>query len=371
MENTENHHEKLVNTSAAFSYSWYPTQCDISANATTTSSGSLSQEPYQIMKTDDGDDEVVVIVEHNTAEQASQNNSQFVVNYGNKFTDQQVRVLMKSWKELCDKRQHIRTSESDWHDITDKVNMAPGSAKTVKQVKKKFKNLRDRYRAFKIKNKKKTFGFSKSLYFSQFEQVYGEMDKQIDRLPRQQNNEALNVGPDQGVSTANNTSRLRKSYPAQQTTPVKTFTRSSTFSCRSQFHPGETDAHQALKQPLTTSNDILTVYSQRLGITQDLHSQSNRSIASSSDDGYGTTKSLGGCHMSHNDGGHLDPGLVNAVRELQQQQITMQREMTRNMKQMEERILQEVSTRLRESEDRFRQQIANALTQLGNLIRIT
>lgn len=383
MEASSNEQEKGSN-SESFSYSWYPTQCEISTASTQTATRSLSQESFHIMKTD-GDEEVV-IVEPKAPEQASQNSSQYMVNIGNKFTDQQVRVLMKAWKELYDKRQHIRTCESDWHDITDKVNMAPGSAKTIKQVKKKFKNLRDRYRAFKVKNRKRNFGFSKSLSFTQFEQVYGEIDHHVEK-PRQNDNEVLNMDRNQGGSTLGGGSNSRKSFAEQIDTSrgpsIHAYTKSKNFSNIKQFGQGQTMVRPTLpSQPVATASEASTAYSdcQRHGISRGMQTKAGRAVASPEANGYQHTTAKSsprpttsnGAHPLHaREGGQLESGLVNAVRELQQQQITMQREIMRGMKQMEERLLLEISTRLPECEDRFRQQIANAFTQLGNLIRIT
>lgn len=374
MENTENHNEKQSKNSETFSYSWYPTQCDMNKAATATSSGSLSQEPYRVMKTNE--DEELIVVEQKAPEQASPKTSQIVINIGNKFTDQQVKVLMKSWKELCDKRQHIRTCESDWHDITDKVNMAPGTAKTVKQVKKKFKNLRDRYRSFKIKNKRRNFGFSKTLSFSQFEQVYGEIDCRVDR-PSHTNINALHTGIDQGGAASN---KFAKTYSEEHSQIGKNLSTSeNNVTCRNSLHPEDKliPRQTLTEQMLLTSNDIISEHSNRSNVPRNVHPQSQRRVSSSNENEYriGTTSprvatSHGGRQMPNNEAGQFDSGLVNAVRELQQQQITMQREIMRNMKQMEERLMQEISSRIHESEERFRQQIANALTQLGNLMRI-
>ena len=374
MENTENHNEKKSKDSETFSYSWYPTQCNVNKAVTVTSSGSLSQEPYRVMKTDE--DEELIVVEQKVPEQVSPKNSQVVINIGNKFTDQQVKVLMKSWKELCDKRQHIRICESDWHDITDKVNMAPGTAKTVKQVKKKFKNLRDRYRSFKIKNKKRNFGFSKSLSFSQFEQVYGDVERQIER-PSHTNNDALYTSIDQGGAVSN---KFAKAYPEEHSLPGKKFSTSGdNVTCRNSLHPEDKliSRPAITNQMLLTSNGIISEHSTRSTSPRNLHTQSKRRVSSSDENEYRTGSSSprvgtphGGRQMLSNETGQFESGLVSAVRELQQQQITMQREIMRNMKQMEERLLQEISSRIHESEERFRQQIANALTQLGNLMRI-
>ena len=376
MDNSDNHDEPQAKNPETYSFSWYPTQCDMKKTVTTTSSGSLSQGTYRVMETD-GDEELVV-VEQRAPDHVSQNSSQYVINLGNKFTDQQVKVLMKSWKELCDKRQHIRTCDSDWHDITDRVNMAPGTAKTVKQVKKKFKNLRDRYRAFKLKNKKRNFGFSKSLSFSQFEQVYGEMDCRQVETPRHTRNNALNIDMDQGGATVND-NKFETTYPEEHVQPPKRLNISNSTNCRSSFNSGgKMVPRQKINDQLVlTSNDIITDHT-RSNIGHNLHAKVKRAVSSSDEKEYhmGTTSprimtSHGGRQMPNNEtGNQFDSGLANAVRELQQQQITMQRELVRSMKQMEERIMQEISSRTHESEDRFRQQIANALTQLGNLIRI-
>lgn len=381
MENNESEHDQMNNKSESFSYSWYPTQCEISTASTSTSTRSLS---YRIMQTD-GDEELVV-VEQKAVDQPSQCSPQSIINIGNKFTDQQVKVLMKAWKELYDKRQHIRTCESDWHDITDKVNMAPGSAKTVKQVKKKFKNLRDRYRASKIKNKKRNFGFSKSLSFTQFEMVYGEIDNQNER-PRQKNNVVLSAAQNQGVTTSSSTCRSYGSYSEQNDTSkaaasVQAY-KSKTSNNLTQLEHGHNFLHTSLSSPMlatSSDNNALQGEFRRVSVAKNLPLKPNRSLMSQEVNGYqhGTintsprvVNSNGGHPLSSRDGGQPESGLVNAVRELQQQQITMQREIVRSIKQMEERIVHEISTRTRESEERFRQQIANALTQLGNLIRIT
>ena len=382
MDNSVENNEKLSKNPEAFSYSWYPTQCDMSKTTMANSSASRGQETYQVLKTD-GDEELVV-VEQEAPEQPSQNSTQFVINIGNKFTDQQVKVLMKSWKELCDKRQHIRTCDSDWHDITDKVNMEPGTAKTVKQVKKKFKNLRDRYRAFKIKNKKRNFGFSRSLSFSQFEQVYGDMDCRTDR-PRQTANNTLNNGRDQGgASTRKN--KYDKLYSEAQGHAGKALNTSANLTCRASFHPGETVIPRPTisitrptksTQMMLTSNEMITEDSSRSAIPHALHTKSKRAISGSEENELHQSPISprivtphGGRQFPNTEMGQFDSSLVNAVRELQQQQITMQREIMRSVKQTEERLMQEISSRINECEDRFRQQIANALTQLGNLMRI-
>lgn len=393
---TENSQEKVNDISPkiseSFSYSWYPTQCEIgsSSREALTTNGSLSQESYRVFKTDA--DEEMVVVEQKALDQGAQRNPQFMLNLGNKFTDQQVRVLMKSWKELYDKRQHARTSESDWHDITDKVNMAPGCAKTVKQVKKKFKNLRDRYRVSKMKNRKKSFGLGKSVSYAQFEQVYGEIESQEGRWrAREKRDDAskktASTSSKTGVTsnTTTSTSRLNSRESARNSQEAPKVSPSYPNAPFGTSHQSYTRSGQTIWNSISTThlsvphaqghNSYQTTPSIRVAGREG-------SLASGTT---GASEYLMGAstapqrHADHgasltspSSAGHLqDSQLVNAVRELQQQQITMQRDLNRSMNQMEERILLEVSTKIRESEDRFRQQIANALSQLGNLIRIT
>eukprot|EP00795_Rhopilema_esculentum_P014161 gene14161-5162_t len=394
MANNETMQEKTkTSTSEAFSYSWYPTQCEIGASSretAPTNNDSLSQDSYRVFKTDTDDDEMVV-VQQDAPEQASRRPTQYVVNLSNKFTDQQVKVLMKTWKELYDRRQHFRTSESDWHDITDKVNMAPGSAKTVKQVKKKFKNLRDRYRASKIKNKKRNFGFSKSISFAQFEQVYGDLDKQDTRHgPRNSREDDLQNTEEAraGRRTVKPTNQLQSARSMQVETTRNPAEPQNSLEMHKKSSPtySHTQSTRMSAPSLTISmqgnNDMSTAHAQSQkfnfpgNIPQNTTSMRGAALEVA-DFRSGIINSIspittntGARHPSLCDSVQ-DSQLVNAVRELQQQQITMQRELMRSMKQMEDRIMGEISIKMRESEEQFRQQIANALTQLGNLIRIT
>ena len=382
---TENSQEKLKDTSPkiseSFSYSWYPTQCEIgsSSREALATNGSLSQESYRVFKTDA--DEEMVVVEQRAPEQAVERNPQFTLNLGNKFTDQQVRVLMKSWKELYDKRQHARTSESDWHDITDKVNMAPGCAKTVKQVKKKFKNLRDRYRVSKMKNRKKSYGLGKSVSYVQFEQVYGEIESQEGRWRTREKRDDASKKTESTCSKTGVTSNTTTSTSRLNSRDSARHSQEAPKVSPSYPNPPFATSHQSYSRPGQTIWNSTTHLSVPHAQGQSSY-QTTPSIRIASNGASEYVMGASTAPQRHSDhGGSLaspsstghqqDTQLVNAVRELQQQQITMQRDLNRSIKQMEERILLEVSTKIRESEDRFRQQIANALSQLGNLIRIT
>ncbi len=362
-----------------FSYAWYPTQCEIGQSTIVDSNSSLrgnnntdkAEKSYRVFKSEDNGEEMIVV------EQAAPSQVRPILPppslgprkvIGSKFTEQQSRTLMVTWKEHYDIRRYPPTGEADWRHITNKVNMAPGSYKTMKQVKKKFKNLRDRYRAAKAKNKRKGLGLGKThaVYYAEFEQVFGNEDNPP--IPRQlkagSSKETTEVNSQIATSAATMLSPFQKVSRSMEQANTSTVPPEppNTYIVNMQAKPLQEHAASSTKQHTSGGSPQICQDNRRIsGGTSDQHVY--EAMPSGSDVIWPSVPPKEDT-QSHSQ-------LINAVRELQKQQITMQREISRNMKQMEERILSEVSTRIREGEDRFRQQIANALTQLGNLIRIT
>ncbi len=342
----------------AFSYSWYPTQCQIGEERLRESNSSQvgRGEAFRVFKSDENGEEMIVV------EQATPGQTSPTLGLGDpaklmgsKFSEQQSRALLATWKQLYDKKNFTPTNEADWREITNRVNMAPGSYKTLKQVKKKFKNLKDRYRAAKVKSKRKGIVCNKiKTFYAELEQIYGDEDYEPKHRVSQPDIEpTMKSRQKTGVSSATSNSIAPETYP--QISKQKTTTADSVIS-------------------FAANSSIATEINK--SIPANTHKGSNiiangPKIATSNENGFGASGPYSAPRISSNEEPKSQSQLIEAVRELQQQQITMQREITRNMKQMEERILVEVSSKIKESEDRFRQQIANALTQLGNLIRIT
>eukprot|EP00794_Sanderia_malayensis_P003188 gene3188-3659_t len=404
----------------AFSYTWYPTQCQIGG----LSSREISRQPreeenntrgggpstYQVFKSEEDGEEMIVVEQatppgqqqHCTTTNRSGspltpllkvNSPERLVRMGSKFSEQQSRTLMITWKALHNKDFHAPTCQDDWREITNRVNMAPGSYKTIKQVKKKFKNLRDRYRALKVKNKRKGITCNKiRTFYAEFEQVFGDEDLEATRrsttatVDRQNKPASKSTATGTGVNTSNHhESSSPPSLPSTQALSsavcdqVATISQKTFTTTVGTVHVDFGDKNPSKQQPMPTLDSVMS-----FAVPSESDSSYNRQVESNISRGDG--RFIGGTGS----GGHLPAPapapsssntsddsrnysqlkLVEAVRELQQQQITMQREISRNMKLMEERILNEVSTKIKESEDRSRQQIANALTQLGNLIRI-
>ena len=92
----------------------------------------------------------------------------------NRFSDQQLRVLIDTWMKLHNK---IESSDSDaWRIITEKVNHVTGLQKTLRQVKRKIQVMKQEYRA----SKKNTFknGYSRKTckFFEEMESIMGTSD---------------------------------------------------------------------------------------------------------------------------------------------------------------------------------------------------